>query len=93
MRIVEKVKEKFSINISKFYLFGFSAGGQLSLRFVLWKPELCSAVSAHAGGGTVIPEKFVGVKFFVSVGEQDRGRIEIVESFYKRVKEIGIDVK
>jgi poly(3-hydroxybutyrate) depolymerase len=92
LRIVEKVKKEFDLNISKFYLFGFSAGAQFSLRFALWKPELCSAVSAHAGGGTVIPDRFVNVKFFVSVGRDDRGRIPIVEEFYKKAKELGIDV-
>lgn len=92
IRIVEKVKKMFELNISKFYLFGFSAGAQFSLRFALWKPELCSAVSAHAGGGVVIPEKFVDVKFFVSVGKNDTKRIEIVENFYLKAKELGIDV-
>ncbi len=92
LKIVEKVKNKFGLNISKFYLFGFSAGAQFSLRFALWKPELCSAVSAHAGGGTVIPDRFVDVKFFVSVGRDDKKRIGIVETFYKKAKELGIDV-
>ncbi len=92
IRIAEKVKKEFELKISKFFFFGFSAGAQFSLRFALWKPELCSAVSAHAGGGTVIPEKFVDVKFFVSVGKDDKGRIEIVENFYKKAKELGIDV-
>lgn len=92
LRIVEKVKKEFGLNISKFYLFGFSAGAQFSLRFALWKPELCSAVSAHAGGGTVMPDEFVNVKFFVSVGRDDKKRIPIVEIFYKKAKELGIDV-
>ncbi|MGQ9617674.1 MAG: alpha/beta hydrolase [Candidatus Aminicenantia bacterium] len=92
LRIVEKIKKDFSLKISKFYMFGFSAGAQFSLRFALWKPELCSAVSAHAGGGTVVPKKFVDVSFFVSVGRQDIKRIEIVESFYKKAKALGIDV-
>lgn len=90
--IIEKVKNLFGLNISKFYLYGFSAGAQFSLRFALWKPQLCAAVSAHAGGGTVIPEKYVDVKFFVSVGREDKKRIEIVENFYKKAKELGIDV-
>lgn len=92
LRIVEKVKRTFEINISKFYLYGFSAGAQFSLRFALWKPELCSAVSAHAGGGVVIPEKYVDVKFFVSVGRDDTERVKIVENFYNKAKELGIDV-
>lgn len=91
LRIVEKVKKEFGLNISKFYLFGFSAGAQFSLRFALWKPELCSAVSAHAGGGTVIPDRFIDVKFFVSVGRDDKERIPIVEIFYKKAKKLGID--
>ncbi len=92
LRIVEKVKNLFGLKVSKFYLYGFSAGAQFSLRFALWKPELCEAVAAHAGGGTVIPEKYVDVKFFVSVGRDDTRRIEIVENFYNKAKELGIDV-
>ena len=64
LKIIEKLKNRNHVGISKFYLFGQSAGAQFALRFCLWKPDLCAACAAHASGGTVEPDKRVNVRFF-----------------------------
>ena len=92
LHIIDKVKEKNSLHFSKFYLHGFSAGAQFSLRFALWKPKLCAACAAHAPGGTVIPDKYCGAKFMISVGKEDTDRIAKAEAFYKSAKALGMDV-
>lgn len=92
LHIIDKVKGKNSLTISKFYLHGFSAGAQFVLRFALWKPELCAACAAHAPGGTVIPDNYCGVKFMISVGKEDTDRIAKAEAFYNNAKALGIDV-
>jgi predicted esterase len=92
IRIINKLKDKQGILLSKFYLFGVSAGAQFSLRFAIWRPELCAACAAHGSGGTVTPEEKIGVKFYVSVGKEDRSRIAKSEWFYNSAKKLGIDV-
>ncbi|MFC1658557.1 alpha/beta hydrolase [Candidatus Omnitrophota bacterium] len=91
INIVEKLKEQQEIFLSKYYLFGFSAGAQFVLRFAFWRPELCAACAAHASGATVIPFRKVDVKFFVSVGSEDTSSIEKTENFYNLAKTVGVD--
>lgn len=82
LEMIAKV-EALGYSIATFYFFGHSAGAQYALRFPLWKPELCTASAAHAGGGVVIPERFVDVKFYVTVGSKDNlHRITHARSFY-----------
>ena len=92
LAITSYVTEKYQVSTSKMYLFGFSAGAQFALRFCLWRPELCMACAAHAGGGIVIPEKKVNAKFFVTVGSQDSIRVDKAATFYESAQELGIDV-
>ncbi len=92
LAIVSQMSEKYQISTSKMYLFGYSAGAQFALRFCLWRPELCAACAAHAGGGTVIPEKKINAKFFVTVGSQDSIRVDKAATFYAYAQELGIDV-
>jgi len=93
LEIIGKLKNNNNLTVSKFYLFGFSAGAQFALRFCLWKPELCAACAAHGSGGTVIPDKNINVKFFVTVGTQDESsRIKRAKSFYDLAQDYGIDV-
>jgi len=92
LEIIGKVKNKFNLQISGLYLFGFSAGAQFSLRFCHWQPELCVACAAHGSGGTILPDKKVSVKFFVSVGSRDTSRIEKAKAFFDSAQKLGIDV-
>lgn len=74
--IINKIKKDYDLNLSKYYLFGFSAGSQFALRFCVLKPELCTACASHGSGGTVLPNKKIDTKFFVTVGKSDSTRIE-----------------
>jgi len=90
--IVEQVEFDNAIAFSDWYLFGFSAGAQFSLRFCVWQPALCAACAAHGSGGTVIPEEYVDVAFLVTVGSQDTSRIAKAQAFYYAASALGIDV-
>lgn len=92
LKMLDKIKEKYKISTSKLYLYGFSAGAQLALRFSLWRPNLVAACAAHAGGGTITPTEKIPVKFFISVGAQDTERIPKVSEFYWRAHNAGISV-
>lgn len=90
--IVEQVESDNGITFSDWSLFGFSAGAQFSLRFCMWQPDLCAACAAHGSGATVIPEDYVDVEFFITVGSQDTSRIPKAQAFYNAAKGLGIDV-
>ena len=90
--IVEQVELGNGITFSDWYLFGFSAGAQFSLRFCVWQPDLCAACAAHGSGGTVIPEEYVDVAFFITVGNQDTSRIPKAQAFYNAARGLGIEV-
>lgn len=92
LEIIEKLNERYGLQLSRLYLYGFSAGAQFALRFALWRPDLCIACAVHGSGGTIIPEEYVDVKFFVSVGRNDRSRIPKAEVFVMQAKMLGIDV-
>jgi len=92
LKIVRQFQMIHRLRISKFYLFGHSAGAQFVLRFALWKPELCAACAAHASGGLIEPKRSSGVKFFVSAGTMDTVRMKKVKEFYEAARKKGIDV-
>lgn len=92
IKIITKVEGKYNLLLSKFYLYGFSAGAQFALRYALWKPELCATCVAHGSGGNIIPEKKVDVEFFISVGKEDKVRVTLADTFYKYAKKIRINV-
>ncbi len=81
------------LKLGRAYLHGVSAGAQFVVRFALWRPELCLAVSAHAGGGTITPREFVPVKFFISIGRLDSTRRRQFDWFQQKAKELGISVQ
>lgn len=91
--IIDKFERDNNIKISKLNLFGFSAGAQFALRFCLWKPEMCATSISHDAGGTIIPDKKIETKFFVTVGNQDIERIQKAKEFYNLAQSYGIDVK
>ena len=92
LKIINKFKKDHNIRISKFHLFGFSAGAQFALRFALWKPKLCAACAAHGSGGRIIPKKKAGVKFLVTCGTRDASRNEYAKEFRNAAKRYRIDV-
>ncbi len=92
LKIINQVKEKTKITPAGLYLFGFSAGAQFALRFCLWKPEQCIACAAHGSGGTIIPDRPIAVRFFVTVGTQDGERTGQAKTFYNAARNLGIDV-
>jgi hypothetical protein len=89
--LIDKLPAKTGISLSSYYLFGFSAGAQFSLRFCLWKPELCRACAAHGSGSKIIPDQRINVQFLITVGTQDTERIGHARDFYNKAQELGID--
>ncbi len=92
LEIIDKLKAKNDLKIAKCYLFGFSAGAQFALRFCFWRPDLCAACAAHAGGGTIQPNRKIYVNFFITAGTQDTDRLEKAQGFYNAALACGIDV-
>jgi poly(3-hydroxybutyrate) depolymerase len=93
LRMLQQVEEKRGIKTASLYLFGFSAGAQFSLRFCLWRSDLCNACAAHASGGVVLPQQWIGAKFFITVGTQDTDRIQLARDFRFAAEHLGIDVQ
>ncbi len=91
LRMVRKIEGNHKLRINKIYLFGHSAGAQFALRFALWRPSRCAACAAHASGGRITPERYIGVRFFVTVGTQDTTRIENAKEFHNSAKRYRID--
>lgn len=92
IRMTSKLQKRFGLKLDRYYLHGFSAGAQFSLRFALWRPDLCRASSAHGSGGLIIPTKHVPVHFFVSVGKDDKDRTDLYEIFINEAKRHSINV-
>jgi dienelactone hydrolase len=80
LEIIKKLESK-EIKASKLLFFGFSAGAQFSLRFSLWRPDLCLACAAHGSGGQIMPQVYNDVKYFLTVGNMDEARIPNVNMF------------
>ncbi|MFH1613130.1 MAG: hypothetical protein ABIB46_05360 [bacterium] len=93
LKIIDEVGKKVKISKNELYLFGFSAGAQFAHRFALWKPEMCKAVAAHALGGVTLPEKWIPVKFLLTIGGKDiMDRKENVSRFTEACKNLNISV-
>ncbi|MFH1460165.1 MAG: hypothetical protein ABIG64_07345 [Candidatus Omnitrophota bacterium] len=93
LNIVNSFQAKQNVMISKYYLFGHSAGAQFVLRFSLWKPQLCAACAAHASGGWIKIKETVNVKYFISVGTQDsQSRKNITDNFLQNAQAHYISV-
>lgn len=82
------------IKTGKLYMFGFSAGAQYVLRFALWQPALVTACMGHAPGCLTKPQKQIGVKLFITVGEKDiKDRILVHHEFLDAAKAFNIPIK
>jgi dienelactone hydrolase len=91
--IMKDFSSRQHLTLGRIFLHGVSAGAQFVVRFALWRPGLCQAVSAYAGGGTIIPEKFVPVKFFISIGRFDTSRMPQFTGFLEKAFKLGIAVE
>lgn len=92
LKIINKMKTKYNVRINKLYMYGFSAGAQFVLRFSLLKPEMVDACVGHGSGMGIRPTRYVDVKFFVTVGKQDKMRIDHIRDFYHAAKKQNIKV-
>src|SRR5690606_1815600 len=50
LSMVEEVSERYNVHSDRFYLHGFSGGGQFAHRFLYLHPERLAAVSIGAPG-------------------------------------------
>ncbi len=91
--IIDTLKYK-DITPGKLYMMGVSAGAQFCGRFALIHPELVSATVIHAFGGEIRPDKYIDVKFWVTVGDKDEElRKQFLEGFMKEAKYYKIDAE
>ncbi len=91
--IMRDFSARSRLRLGPCFLHGVSAGAQFVVRFALWRPALCRAVAAHAGGGTITPGEYVPVRFFISIGRDDRSRRPQFDWFVKKAAERGISVQ
>lgn len=56
LAMVEEVADLWNLNAERFFLFGFSAGGQFAHRFAYMHPDRLAAVSAGAPGRITRPD-------------------------------------
>lgn len=90
-RIIKKVEDTNKLTVSKLFFHGFDSGGEFAIRYALWKPDRCAAVSAHSINAEIFPRNKVPVKFLVSVGN-DSDREQKVQNYYVFARRKGIDV-
>lgn len=88
-----KIAESKGLNAGKFYLAGFSAGGQFVSRFSFLYPDRTAACAIFSSGARVKPESNQGVKYFYGVGVNDDDyHKENAEIFNKAAVELGIPI-
>ncbi len=73
LEIVDDFNNK-GVSTDKLYLFGFSAGAQVSARFPLLYNYETAAVFAHASGGIISINRKLPTIYFVTVGSKDEER-------------------
>lgn len=91
--IMKDFSSRRQLKLGRLFLHGVSAGAQFAVRFALWRPDLCLAVSAQAGGGTITPEKFIQVKFFITIGRLDITRLGQFSGFLEKTSKLGISIE
>jgi len=88
-----KIAKTKGLNPGKFYLAGFSAGGQFVSRFSFLYPQKTAACAIFSSGARVKPETNQGVKYFYGVGVNDDDyHKENAEIFNKAALELGIPI-
>jgi poly(3-hydroxybutyrate) depolymerase len=56
LSMVDEVAHRWNVDVSRFFLHGFSGGGQFANRFALLHPERLTAVSIGAPGQITLPD-------------------------------------
>ena len=91
--IMKDFSARSRLKLGPCYLHGVSAGAQFVVRFALWRPAICRAVAAHAGGGTITPQQYIPVRFFISIGREDLSRQGQFDWFLQKAAAVGIPVQ
>jgi predicted esterase len=79
---------------SKAFVSGFSGGAQFAHRFAFAHPERVQAVAAHSAGWyDAPPQEARQIPFLVTVGLNDKKRIEWARWFTRSLKDAGYDAK
>ena len=94
INIIDEFKFKKGINSGKLYIFGFSAGAQMTGRFACLYPELVSAAAVCGSGGPIGPFRPMDVKFFVGLGnKEDEVRKMVAEDLLNAAKRNKVSVE
>jgi|GEM_PF-2717043 len=83
-RMLEKLSAYEGVDTSRVYMYGFSAGAQVSHRYALIRPHLVKGVAIHAPGSYTFPSRNIPTQFRVSVGQQDSRRLTLARTFISR---------
>ncbi len=86
---VRELELKFSLNPSKLYFYGYSAGGQCANLFYAYMPERVAAWGAHACGVYPFPVTNASAPAFITCGLKDADRIPISRQFIYHYRESG----
>lgn len=86
---VRQLEVKFSLNPSKLYFYGYSAGGQCANLFCAYMPGRVAAWGAHACGVYPFSVTNASAPAFITCGLKDEGRIPISRQFIYHYRESG----
>lgn len=88
-KAIVRLEKIFDLKPHKFYLYGYSAGGQCSALFYDWMPERVAAWGLHACG--VYPEqvRHCRAPALITCGINDKERFRISRNFIYRYREAG----
>jgi len=91
-RMLEKLSAHAGVNATEVYMYGFSAGAQVSHRYALLRPDIVKGVAAHAAGGFTFPTRNIPTQFRISVGKNDSRRLKNARIFVRKALAKGIAV-
>jgi poly(3-hydroxybutyrate) depolymerase len=77
LSMVDEVGHRWPVDTSRFFLHGFSGGGQFANRFVQLHPDRLTAVSIGAPGRIVLPTETAPVPVQVVVGSLDEDASDV----------------
>lgn len=86
---VRELEVKFSLNPSKLYFYGYSAGGQCANLFYAHMPDRVAAWGADGCGVYPFPVTNTSVSAFITCGLKDEGRVPISRHFIYHYREGG----
>jgi phospholipase/carboxylesterase len=99
MCCLDDVQQKFSVDVKRIFLFGFSMGAMMSLTVSLFNPHRFKGVVAHSG---LLPQDDMlkyrwndldGISFFIAHGTQDPiVPVELSRQAYQRLMQVNANV-